>query len=72
MALSVADSVHGGGLGLRAVSAIENGDVVCLVPFSLCFSADGARNDALVGASAKAFDGYTGAAGLIALQLLVS
>ena len=72
VALSVANANHGGGLGLRAVSAVEGGDVVCSVPFSLCFSSDGARNDPLVGPSAKAFDGYTGAAGLIALQLLVS
>ena len=62
-----AEAVHGGSLGLVAKEKISKGEAALQVPFELCFSASTATAalPALEG-----FDGWTGAAGLIAAQLL--
>ena len=69
----VADAAHGGGVGLRLASGqrASKGDVLATVPFSLCFTADSARASE-VGSYLEEFfeDGWTGAAGMIAVQLM--
>jgi hypothetical protein len=71
VALEQADGGHGGALGLRATGDLKKGDVVAAAPFGLCFSAEGARKSAEIGRQLEEFEGWTGAAGLIAAQLMV-
>ena len=61
---------RGGGLGLVAADRVSSGEPLLAVPFALCLSAESCRRDPLVGGYADGFDGWTGAAGLIALQLM--
>jgi len=65
---SVGDGT-GGGLGIIAKAAVAAGEVVAAVPMNLCLSAETARKSP-IGRFLDDFEGWTGAAGLIALQLM--
>ena len=72
VSLGIADAQHGGGVGLRLAegSQANKGDVLVSIPFSLSMTASSARDCPAIGAAIAEFDGWTGAAGLIACQLM--
>lgn len=67
--VAAADPSRGGGLGLRATRDMKAGDVVLSVPFSLTMTPETSRKSP-VGKYLADFEGWTGAVGLIAVQLL--
>jgi len=74
VSLGVADEEHGGGLGLRvnsgggAAASVGKGEVLVSVPFSVCFDAAASRKE--LSPFLNDFDGWTGAAGCIAVHLM--
>jgi len=55
---------------LRAEGTVSKGEPLLSIPFEYCLSADTTRKHPLLGPLILEFDGWTGAAGLIALRLL--
>lgn len=69
VSVGAADAAQGGGRGLRATTDLSAGTTVASVPFDLCLTAESASKSP-VGNLLQEFDGWSGAAGLIAVQLL--
>ncbi len=70
MFVGSADEERGGSCGLRAEGSVSKGEPLLSIPFEFCLSAEATRKHPLLGPLVRDFDGWTGAAGLIALRLL--